>query len=88
MKRSCRDVKSDSQIKLSTNFPPVSAASLTVLAGRDFDYDCLNALVAVVLLRVVRDSMLQCVAVCCSVLQCVAVCCSVLQCVAVCCSVC
>jgi len=33
------------------------------------------------------DSVLQCVAVCCSVLQCVAVCCSVLQCVAVCCSV-
>ena len=33
------------------------------------------------------DSLLQCVAVCCSVLQCVAVCCSVLQCVAVCCSV-
>ena len=34
-----------------------------------------------------HDSVLQCVAVCCSVLQCVAVCCSVLQCVAVCCSV-
>jgi len=33
------------------------------------------------------QSVLQCVAVCCSVLQCVAVCCSVLQCVAVCCSV-
>jgi len=33
------------------------------------------------------DSVLQCVAVCCSVLQCVAVCCSVSQCVAVCCSV-
>ena len=32
------------------------------------------------------DSVLQCVAVCCSVLQCVAVCCSVVQCVAVCCS--
>jgi len=30
------------------------------------------------------QSVLQCVAVCCSVLQCVAVCCSVLQCVAVC----
>jgi len=29
------------------------------------------------------DTVLQCVAVCCSVLQCVAVCCSVLQCVAV-----
>jgi len=28
------------------------------------------------------ESVLQCVAVCCSVLQCVAVCCSVLQCVA------
>ena len=36
---------------------------------------------------VVRCSVLQCVAVCCSALQCVAVCCSVLQCVAVCCSV-
>ena len=34
-----------------------------------------------------KDSVLQCVAVCCSVLQCVAVRCSVLQCVAVCCSV-
>jgi len=34
----------------------------------------------------IRYSVLQCVAVCCSVLQCVAVCCSVLQCVAVCCS--
>ena len=33
------------------------------------------------------DSVLQCVAVCCSVLQCVAVCCSVLQCIAVYCSV-
>ena len=30
------------------------------------------------------NSVLQCVAVCCSVSQCVAVCCSVLQCVAVC----
>jgi len=37
----------------------------------------------------VHDSVLQCVAVCCSVLQCVAVCCSVLQNVAVqCASVC
>ena len=33
------------------------------------------------------QSVLQCVAVCCSVLQCAAVCCSVLQCAAVCCSV-
>ena len=32
----------------------------------------------------VNQSVLQCVAVCCSVLQCVAVCCSVLQCVVVC----
>jgi len=32
------------------------------------------------------DSLLQCVAVCCSVLQCDAVCCNMLQCVAVCCS--
>jgi len=48
-------------------------------------------------LHVAFQSVLQCVAVCCSVLQCVAaccsvlhyvtVCCSVLQCVAVCCSV-
>jgi len=37
--------------------------------------------------RGLEESVLQCVAVCCSVLQCVAVCCSVLQCVAVCCSV-
>ena len=35
---------------------------------------------------ILRGSVMQCVAVCCSVLQCVAVCCSVLQCVAVCCS--
>ena len=28
----------------------------------------------------IKDSVLQCVAVCCSVLQCVAACCSVLQC--------
>ena len=34
-----------------------------------------------------QDSVLQCVAVCCSVLQWFAVCCSVLQCVTVCCSV-
>ena len=33
------------------------------------------------------ESVLQCVAVCCSVLQCVAACCSMLQCVAVCCTV-
>jgi len=38
-------------------------------------------------IRYMNQSVLQCVAVCCSVLQCVAVCCSVLQCVAVCCSV-
>jgi len=37
--------------------------------------------------RLSRDCVVACVAVCCSVLQCVAVCCSVLQCVAVCCSV-
>jgi len=35
-------------------------------------------------LKLVRHSVLQCVAVCCSVLQCGAVCCSVLQCGAVC----
>jgi len=42
-----------------------------------------------VLQCIARQSMLQCVAVCCScsVLQCIAVRCSVLQCVAVCCSV-
>ena len=33
------------------------------------------------------NTVLQCVAVCCSTLQCVPVCCRVLQCVAVCCSV-
>ena len=37
--------------------------------------------------RLVRKSVLQCIAVCCSVSQCVAVRCSVMQCVAVCCSV-
>ena len=35
----------------------------------------------------VHQTLLQCVAVCCSVLQCVAVCCSVLQCVATCVSI-
>ena len=35
----------------------------------------------------VADSVLRCIAMCCSVLQCTAMCCSVLQCCAVCCSV-
>jgi len=39
-------------------------------------------------LQSVLQSVLQCVAVCCSVLQCVTVCCSLLQCVAVARSVC
>ena len=51
---------------------------------------CIVLQYVVVWLRVQDEtinSLLRCVAVCCSVLQCVAVCCSVLQCVAVCCSV-